>query len=277
MGIKVERQKLLNYKEIYHSLKFTHSENAVRISGKINAWNDIEPIVRIFYKKLERLLYTPAITDLMYEKAIKTILKQNNLLDKNLYDIIKQKGYQIEAINILLIKVFDFVYFTIKKKLPYTKKLSLITNAISELLENTYKYTDGKFCITAGITKPDSPLLIKIENYYDDKTDETTKKNLTALENGIKEVAAYDDPQQVLLEVMKNRMENENSDSGSTEGESRLGFAKMRSDTGAQIRFSNSSGFFKEHGVSIFLLVPIEKVEVSELESIINNAFKNKV
>lgn len=262
MGLKAERKHILDYKYVYDNTKITNGHNSFRMSGKIENWNHIETIARIFYKKMERLLYGNETTEIMYESSIKKVLDENGLLETTLFNVIKQKEYQIEAINTMLIKVFDFVYFNVKKKLPYTKELSLYANAINELLENTFKYTSGEYAVTAGIFDGDYPLVIKMENNYSSKDSQDTKEALSKLKNGISEVNVFENPDEAYLEIMKKRVIDSETD-GDEAGSSRLGFAKIRADTRGKITFSNDSKFFGTTGITIHLNIPI-KLESKE-------------
>ncbi|MCG8573104.1 MAG: hypothetical protein MJB14_23470 [Spirochaetes bacterium] len=264
MGVRAERLKYLKYKKVYDSLQFRIGKKSFRLSGKLNEWQDVELVSRIFYKRLEMLLYTPEITSKIYEYPIHELLRKNDLLDKNMLDIIRSKGYQLEAINIFVIKIFDFVYYTLKKKLPYTNQLSLITNAISELLENIYKYSSREFCITVGKTDSKYSLVVKIENNYQEKN-EQVQQNILKLKKGIKEVEKYDDPNVAFAEIMKDRVLQNNPNSK----ESRLGFAKIRVDTNAKIVLQNHSHCYGDNGITINLFTPFEFVPAEQIEKII--------
>lgn len=269
MGMKAERKNILNYKFVYDNTKITNGKNSFRLSGKIEEWGHVETIARIFYKKLERLLYGNEITDIMYESSIKKVLEENDLLEDSLFNVIKKKDYQFEALNTMLIKIFDFVYFNVKKKLPYTRELSLTATAVSELLENTFKYSNGEYAVTAGFIESDYPLVIKIENNYDDFNSEEVQSKLEKLRKSIDEINQYDDPDQAYLEIMKKRIEsNEDSD---REG-SRLGFVKMRADTKCRISYAGESKFFEGTGITVTLKIPLKVVPGNEILKIIRES-----
>lgn len=274
MGIRIERQKNLKFKKVYEGIKFHMSKKAFRMSGKLNEWNEVELVSRIFYKKLEKLLYTPKLLNEIHSRTIKKLLTKNNLQDKTIYDIIKDKDFQIEAVNVFILKIFDFVYYTAKKKLPYTANLSLISNAISELLENTFKYSSGKFYITAGIFEErEKSLVIQIENTYDE-IDDKVEKGLRKLRKGIEEVNRYDEPSKAFVEIMKERVLNSNTNSSSSQKESRLGFAKMRVDTNATIQFHRRSKHYGEKGITITLLIPLKLLPKNEMQKIVKDILK---
>ncbi len=259
MGLRSERKTILNYKSVYENTKYVYGKNSFRLSGRIEEWSYVEIISRIFYKKLEKLLYGNEVTNSMYESSIKKILAENGLLNDTLFDVIKKKEFQYEALNTMLIKIFDFVYFNVKKKLPYTNKLSIITNSVSELLENTYKYSEKDYIITAGIVRDEYPLVIKLENRYSDITNPEIKVRLDKLKEGIDEINQYKDPNEAFLEIMKKRTQSENHE------ESRLGFAKMRSDTGCTVDFFMGSKHFGKDGITIVAKFPIEMVSKDKI------------
>jgi hypothetical protein len=158
-------------------------------------------------------------------------------------------------------RLFDYVYHNIKKHLPYVRKLSTISGSISELLENTFKYSNGEFCLTAGIKENEYPLIIKIENKYNMK-DENVMKNLEKLKEIIDEMEMNEDPNAAVLEVMKKRLTEYETDKNA----SRLGFAKIKMATQALFKLSLSSNTFKEDGISITLFIPLEIYPIDELE-----------
>ncbi|HBD94328.1 MAG: hypothetical protein A2015_00210 [Spirochaetes bacterium GWF1_31_7] len=272
MGMKAERKHILNYKFVYDNTKITNGKSSFRLKGKIEEWGHIEILSRIFYKKLERLLYGNEITDIMYESSIKKVLDENDLLEDTFFNVIKKKEYQFEALNTMLIKIFDFVYFNVKKKLPYTKELSLIANAISELLENTFKYTNRDFSLTAGFFSGEYPLIIKLENNYADRNSKETTDQIEKLQAGIKEINQFEDPDEAYLEVMKNRIETGEENLNGEKESSRLGFAKMRADTKANITFSPTSKLYGESGITITLSIPIEISSADEMLKIIRTS-----
>ena len=274
MGLKQERKSILNYKSVYNSIQFSTGKNTFRLTGKILEWSHIEIIARIFYKKFERLLYGDEITDTMYETSIKKVLYDNKMLDDTLFTVLKKKEFQYEAMNIMLIKIFDFVYFNIKNKLPYTKILSLTSATVSELLENTFKYTNGEYVITAGIMENKAfPVVIKLENRYDDITAPEVQASIKKLKEGIEEVNAFTNPDEAYLHVMQNRlaMESEMGDND-TKKSSRLGFAKMRADTKGMIKFLDSSKAFGNNGISILVEIPLKFSPKEELQRIIRES-----
>jgi hypothetical protein len=272
MGIRNEREKFYKYKEVYNLLTFSYGKNVFRIQGKIYDKEDIEVISRIFYKKLEEFLYSKEFLSRIYEDTIKKVLEMNNLLNKSLFDILKERKFHFEAVNILIIRIYDYVYYTIRRNMPYTKKLRVISKAMTELLENTYKFTDGEFCITVGLKKSKLPLLIKIENKYD-KNDIKAKKNLIRLQEGIDEVNYFDDPNESFLNITKKRIEIENEN----KNESRLGFAKIRMYTGGNINLSMLSNVYGEDGVTLTLYIPIELFSEKEIMSKFENLYNKKI
>lgn len=272
MGIRAERGHVFNYTSVYENTKFYYGGNSFRLAGKIGKWEEIEILARIFYKKLEKLLYGPDVTEVMYYSSIQQVLKENNLLDATLLEVIKKKDYQIEVLNTMIMKIFDFVYFNVKKHLPYTKQLSLIANAVSELLENTFKYTSKEYSVTAGLLDGEEPLMIKIENRYDDFYAENTLKNIANLKKGIEEIAIFESPEQAYLEVMRARLENSINEGCGEEKASRLGFAKIIADTHAKITFSEGSKQFGANGVTLLLKLPICLVAKEEILNIIDRS-----
>ena len=262
MGVRREREKIYRYQEIYNSLKFFHGKNVFKFYGKIDNWEEIEIISRIFYKKLEELLYGRDLINLIYEKSLKRILEKNNLLNKTLFDIIKDRKYHLEAINILIMKIFDYIYYNIKRDLPYIKTLSQISNSLSELLENTYKYTSGEFCITTGLKADHKyPLIIKIENSYNN-VDNVVKSNLESLQKSIDEINAFEDPNQAFMHMIKARINEEDNED---KKQSRLGFAKIRIDTNAYMKLLLNSSHFGEKGITIILSIPIKVYSKKEI------------
>ncbi|HOJ63041.1 MAG TPA: hypothetical protein PLE45_01355 [Spirochaetota bacterium] len=262
MGVRREREKIYRYQEIYNSLKFFHGKNVFKFYGKTTNWEEIEIISRIFYKKLEELLYGRELIDLIHEKSLKRILEKNNLLDKTFFDVIKERKYHLEAVNILVMHVFDYIYYHIKRELPYIKVLSQISNSVSELLENTYKYTSGEFCITTCL-KPDqkNPLIIKIENSYNN-FDNEVKSNLEALQRAIDEINSFEDPNQAFMNAIKTKFNEEDNEE---KKQSRLGFAKIRIDTNASIKLTLNSTHFGEKGITIVLAIPIKVYSRGEI------------
>jgi hypothetical protein len=254
MGVRREREKVYRYKNVYNSLNFYYGKKVFRIKGKISSWEEIEVVSRIFYEKLEQLLYTKEINSQIFEKSIEKVLKINQLYDKSFFEVLKEKNFHMESINILVMRIFDYVYHNIKKNLPYAKKLSIISGSISELLENTFKYSDGEFCITCGIKKGKFPLIIKIENKYN-RSDENVIENLNKLQEGIEEVSKYEDPNEAFLQIMKQRLEDDYKED---KKHSRLGFAKIRMDTQAKITLSMISNTFADQGITITVSVPME-------------------
>lgn len=255
MGVRREREKIYRYQEIYNSLKFFYGKNVFKFYGKTANWEEIEVISRIFYKKLEELLYGRDLINIIYEKSLKRILEKNNLLDKTFFEVIKERKYHLEAMNILIMRIFDYIYYNIKRDLPYIKVLSQISNSVSELLENTYKYSSGEFCITIGL-KPEhkNSLIIRIENSYDN-FDSVVKSNLEALQRAIDEINSFEDPNQAFMNAIKTRI---NEDDNEEKKQSRLGFAKIRIDTNANIKFHLNSTHFGEKGITIILAIPIK-------------------
>lgn len=255
MGVKREREKIYRYQEIYNSLKFFYGRNVFKFYGKIDNWEEIEIISRIFYKKLEELLYGKDIINLIYEKSLRKILEKNNLGEKTLFEVIRERKYHLEAMNILIMRIFDYIYYNIKRNLPYIKVLSQISNSISELLENTYKYTSHEFCITTGL-KPEhnNPLIIRIENSYN-PDDKNLKSNLEALQKAIDEINSFEDPNQAFMNAIKSKINEEDNEE---KKQSRLGFAKIRIDTNAVIKLLLTSSHFGEKGITIILAIPIK-------------------
>jgi len=274
MGLRTERKNILKYKKVYEKLKIIYGKQSFRISGNVESWSDIEIIVRAFYKNLEKLLYTKETFEYLYGETIKKVLDENGLGTISLFDAIKLKDFSFEALNSLLMKVFDFTYFAVRKKLPYTPSLSAISGALSELLENTFKYTGGDFSITAGLTESETPLVINLENNYESRDDEETKKNLENLERGIQEVNEYEDPEHAYLEVMKLRAQNpEEAEDGSPI--SRLGFAKIRADIKAKVYYLPESKFFGTSGITLRIFIPVELRKDEEVKELIDIALKN--
>ena len=268
MGIKREREKIYNYRNIYNSLSFFHGKDVFKLSGKLQNWDDIEVITRIFYKKLEELLYSKEKLDHIYEISLKRILSKNGLTDKTLFEVIKDKKYHLEAINILLMRIFDYIYYNVKKNLPYLKILSQVSSSMSELFENTYKYTSGDFHITAGLKSGSHPLIIKIENNYNN-LDDKVKNDLLNLQKGIDEINKYTDPNEAFMNAVRMRIEEENEDSK----QSRLGFAKIRIDTNAKMKLTMNSNTFGEKGITITLAIPIEIIDKEILVKKIDKLF----
>jgi hypothetical protein len=269
MGIKNEREKFYKYKEVYNSLKFFYEKKSFRIHGKINEKDEIEVIARIFYKKIEEFLYSKEILEDIYESTIKKVLKMNNLLNKTLFDILKEKKFHFEAINILIIRIFDYVYYTIRKNMPYTKKLRVISKTIVELLENTYKYSARDFCITTCLENGEYPLVIKIDNRYD-KDNEKMKKNIMKLQDMLEEINSFDDSNESFINVMKKRIDigNENNK------DSYLGLAKIRMMTGGSIRLSMDPNIFGENGITLVISIPIEIYSEKEIIDRFQNLIK---
>ncbi len=262
MGVRREREKIYKYQEIYNSLKFFYGKNVFKFYGKIDNWEEIEIISRIFYKKLEELLYGRDLINLIYEKSLKRILEKNNLLNKTLLEVIKERKYHLESMNILIMRIFDYIYYNIKRDLPYIKVLSQISNSVSELLENTYKYTSGEFCITTGL-KPEhkNPLIIKIENSYN-AHDNIVKDNLEALQKAIDEINSFEDPNQAFMNAIKSKINEEDNEDRK---QSRLGFAKIRIDTNASIKLLLNSTHFGEKGITVTLAIPIKVYSRGEI------------
>jgi hypothetical protein len=168
MGIRAERQQIFNYSDVYKNISFSTTDNSFSFSGELKEWENVEITSRIFYKKLEALLYGNEIRAKMYDDFIVKMLSSQKSQDASILDLIKKHDYSIESLHSFFMEVFDFVYFSVKKQLPYTKHLSLISNAVSELLENTFKYSSRKYYITVTLDKEgEYPLNIFIENAYD--------------------------------------------------------------------------------------------------------------
>ncbi len=260
MGVKRERDRIYRYKDIYNSITFFHGEGIVKFCGKIEKWENIEIISRIFYKKLEELLYTKKGLNYIYEKSLTKIMEKNNLSDKNILDIFREKKFHLESMNILIMKIFDYIYYNIKTNLPYVKTLSMVTGAVSELLENTFKYASGEFSITAGLRSGKYPLVIKIENGYD-YLDDKVKTDLLNLQKGIDEINSKEDPEEAFATAVKDRVENESEDCK----HSRLGFAKIRMDTNAKMKLALSSSHFGEKGITLTIAIPIRVHKIEDI------------
>lgn len=253
MGVKVERQRLLHFKSFRESLELIEDKNNFKMIGKLEEWKNTEYASRIFYKKLEGLLYGNKLIYDMYEKAIKKILDERNLTDMTIFDMLKTYQFKNEKVDLLIMEIFDFVYFNVKKKLPYLTFLSNTSGAVSELFENIYKYSGREFCLTTVLSDSEFPLKITFENNYE-LMDEGVKQNLKKLQEGIDEINRYEDPKQAYIEVMKNRMiEAVKEDSTG----SRLGYAKIRAETNGKISLDLNSEFFGESGITIVLKIPL--------------------
>jgi hypothetical protein len=268
VGIKRERDQVYNFQNIYNSLKFYYGKDVVRIVGTLENWNEIEIICRIFYKKLEELLYSKEICSLIYEKSVKKVFYKNNMLNKTFFEVLKEKNFHLDAMKILLMKIDDFVYHNVRKYLPYSKELSLITNSVNELLENVAKYSSGDFCMTCGLKDGKYPLVIKLENAYD-RHDKSVKQNLENLADDMKEVNKYEDPSFAMLSMLKRSVKYDTEE----KKESRLGLAKIRVDTGANLRLILDSDYFGKNGLSVILGIPLQlyskKQIISQFKSLL--------
>ena len=120
MGIRAERQQIFNYSEIYKNISFSKTENSFSFSGQLKAWENVEITSRIFYKKLEALLYGDEIRAKMNDDFIIKMLTATNQKDYTILDLIKKHDYSIESLHSFFMEVLDYVYFSVKKQLPYT-------------------------------------------------------------------------------------------------------------------------------------------------------------
>ena len=271
MGIKNQKEKFNNYKNIYNSLNFYYGKDTFRISGTINFKEDIEALARIFYKKFEELLYSKKFLSRMYEQAVMKVLKLNRIHNKKFIDILKDREFNYEAINILVIKIFDYVYYAIRKKLPYSRKLGIISKSLNELLENTFLYSSGDFCLTAGLKKEERLILIKYENNYE-KKDVEMKKNIEKLKLVINEVNSIELSNDAVDDsVFNSEKEGQNGN------ETYPGLLKIKFHTGCRINFAETSSFFGENGITLNLSIPFkpyaEKEILSIFEKLINSNF----
>ncbi|MCH5150492.1 MAG: hypothetical protein J1G30_07480 [Spirochaetales bacterium] len=275
MGIRVERQQIFNYSDVYKNISFSNGENSFSFLGQLNEWENVEITSRIFYKKLEALLYGEEVRAKMYDSFIVNMLTYRNQKDDTILDLVKKHDYSIESLHSFFMEMFDFVYFSVKKQLPYTKHLSLISNAVSELLENTFKYSSRKYCITAVLDKnSDYPLNIYIENTYDNDDIGKINENVKALRLGIEEVNSYSTPEEAYFEIMKNRLENSVDENGEDVKTSRLGLAKISADTKSRISLEENSEHFGEKGITIKVSIPLELYSREYFNEIIETSLK---
>ncbi len=275
MGIRVERQQIFNYSDVYKNISFSNKENSFSFSGQLKEWENVEITSRIFYKKLEALLYGEEVRVKIYDDFIMKMLTSLNQKDDTILDLIKKHDYSIESLHSFFMEVFDFVYFSVKKQLPYTKHLSLISNAVSELLENTFKYSSRKYCITAVLDKNDDyPLNIYIENTYDSDDIDKINENIEALRHGIEEINSYGTPEEAYFEIMKNRLENSIDENGEAVKTSRLGLAKISADTRSKISLEDKSEHFGEKGITIKVSIPLELYSREYFNEIIETSLK---
>lgn len=276
MGIRAERQQIFNYSEIYKNISFSKTENSFSFSGQLKAWENVEITSRIFYKKLEALLYGDEIRAKMNDDFIIKMLTATNQKDYTILDLIKKHDYSIESLHSFFMEVLDYVYFSVKKQLPYTKHLSLISNAVSELLENTFKYSSRKYYITVTLDKEgEYPLNIFIENAYDGDDVEKINENIQALRRGIDEVNSYATPEEAYFEIMKNRLENSLDENGEAVKTSRLGLAKISADTRSRISLETKSEHLGNNGITIKVSVPLELYSKEYFNEIIEESLKH--
>ena len=276
MGIRAERQQIFNYSEIYKNISFSKTENSFSFSGQLKAWENVEITSRIFYKKLEALLYGDEIRAKMNDDFIIKMLTATNQKDYTILDLIKKHDYSIESLHSFFMEVLDYVYFSVKKQLPYTKHLSLISNAVSELLENTFKYSSRKYYITATLDKEgEYPLNIFIENAYDGDDIEKINENIQALRRGIEEVNSYKTPEEAYFEIMKNRLENSLDENGEAVKTSRLGLAKICADTRSRISLETKSAHLGANGITIKVSIPLELYSKEYFTGIIEESLKH--
>lgn len=275
MGIRAERQQIFNYSDVYKNISFSGTENSFSFTGELKEWENVEITSRIFYKKLEALLYGKEIRAKMYDDFIIKMLTSLNQKEDSILDVIKRHDYSIESLHSFFMEVFDFVYFSVKKQLPYTKHLSLISNAISELLENTFKYSSRKYHITAILDKEgDYPLNIFIENVYEGDDTEKISENIQALRRGIDEVNSYSTPEEAYFEIMKNRLENSVDENGEAVKTSRLGLAKISADTRSRISLETTSKHLGGNGITIKVSIPLELYSPEYFNEIIEDSLK---
>ena len=276
MGIRAERQQIFNYSEIYKNISFSKTENSFSFSGQLKAWENVEITSRIFYKKLEALLYGDEIRAKMNDDFIIKMLTATNQKDYTILDLIKKHDYSIESLHSFFMEVLDYVYFSVKKQLPYTKHLSLISNAVSELLENTFKYSSRKYYITAVLDKDSEySLNIFVENAYDDDDVEKINENIEALRRGIEEVNSYKTPEEAYFEIMKNRLENSLDENGEAVKTSRLGLAKICADTRSRISLETKSAHLGANGITIKVSIPLELYSKEYFTGIIEESLKH--
>jgi hypothetical protein len=266
MGIKSQKEKFNHFKTVNNSLKFSYGEDTFRITGKIKQREDIEALSRIFYKKFEELLYSKIFLNKIYEHAVKKVLKMNKIYNKSFFDVLKSREFNFEAINILIIKIFDYVYYTVRKKLPYSKKLGAISKTINELLENTFLYSTGDFSVTSGIMKEYPQIIIKYENKYD-KSDEKMNRNIEKLKLVVNEVNSIELSNDAIMNINK-RIEHEN--------DPYPGLLKIKMHTGTKISFSNNSSHFGNDGITLTFILPMELYTEKEIYNEFNNLIKSQ-
>lgn len=263
MGIRDEKKDLYKYARVYRSLKIESRRNNVTMMGKINDWEETGILSRIFYKLLEELLYSRDIERVIYERAVKKKLKKHNLLDKSLFDVLYSKKFNFERMKILLMSIDDYVYFHVKKFLPYIRDLSLVTSAANELLENTIKYSSGDFYLTAQISDDQNyPLLLSIENRYKTMNGRVTN-NLNKLKEDIEDVNNMNNSPEALHTFIRKlgaqQYEKEIRE------EFGFGLAKIRFETGALFSLVEKSEYFGENGITLSLKIPITLLSKDEL------------
>ena len=125
MGIRAERQQIFNYSDVYKNISFSSTENSFSFTGELKEWENVEITSRIFYKKLEALLYGKEIRAKMYDDFIIKMLTSLNQKEDSILDVIKRHDYSIESLHSFFMEVFDFVYFS---TIPYVLSVFLASS-----------------------------------------------------------------------------------------------------------------------------------------------------
>lgn len=271
MGVRIEREQLFNFRSVYEALKIKASKNSFVISGNIENWDEIEVICRIYYKQLEELLYTKELRNKIYEISLKKSLEKNKTFNKTFFEIIKDHDFNIEEMKVVLMKLDDEVYYNVRKKLPYIQNLTLISNAINELLENTKKYSSGEFVLTTSLNSDDYPLHIYIENKYN-SMDQMTKNRIQSLADDINQINSFEDPSKAILNMLRERAQVQFDPK--EKRASRFGFSKIHLETGSKFSFKNKSDKYGSKGITLGLQLPIKLVDKKELEKKVDSILK---
>lgn len=266
MGIRTEKKRIYEFSEMEQQLNEEWGNSFFRLSGELDSWSDIELVSRIFYKRLEKLLYGEELLLKIYEAPVAKAIKERGLDKKDLEGIFKLQDYSLVKINTLIMQVFDAVYHSTIKHLPYTSALSRVSNAVSELLENVYKYADKRFSVKVEKQDGDFPIFVRVENDFE-KIDQRAKDCINELTRIVHKVMNFDDHQIAYTETIKERAMRNDDD-----GAAQLGIARIRGENNCRIELEQRAEYYNQNALSILLSFPLKIYSEYEIKRIVEES-----